>query len=211
MSDDFFGRSEPPARQSEPRYRMPPWFGPPEGELAGVVPVELLLARTDEVAVGLSGVRAFSTGFAFGIVTLGAPGLDEQLDPFEFGPPHGRRDGGGLRYGVEFADGRRATSVGWEPPPRHGVPAQPVMHSGGGGGGGGSWHQDVWVWPLPPAGTLAFVLDWPAAGIALTRHELDAGPILEASERAVTVFDHSALPPWPDPGEGDGPEWVDIR
>ena len=33
--DDFFGPPEPhePPR-SEPRYRTPPWFGPPEGELA---------------------------------------------------------------------------------------------------------------------------------------------------------------------------------
>lgn len=212
MSDDFFGPPEPPASPSrEPRYRTPPWFGPPEGELPGVVAVELLLARTDRVAVALSGLRAFSTGFSFGIATIGAPDLGEELDPFLFGAPHGRPAAGdGLRYGVEFADGRRATSQSWKPPSRE-EPPQPVMHSGGGGGGGGNWHQDVWVWPLPPAGGMAFVLDWEAAGIPLTRHEIDAGLILEASKRAVTLFDYSVLPPWPDAGSGDGPEWVDIR
>src|SRR5690242_504966 len=97
--EDFFasaGPSEPP--RPEPRYRTPPWFGPPQGELAGVVPLELLLARSDTVAVAITGVRAFSTGFAFDLVTLSAPDFAGELDPFEFGHPHSRSDAGnGLR------------------------------------------------------------------------------------------------------------------
>ncbi len=205
---DFFGPSEPRRRQPGPRYRRPDWAGPPEGELPGVVAVELLLARTDRVAVALSGLRAYSTGFTFGVVTFGAPVLEGELDPFEFGPPHGRTGEDGIRYGIEFADGRRATSVGWSPPSPS-EPRQPVLVAHGGGGGGGDWHQDVWAWQLPPAGPLAFVLDWKAVGIPLTRHEIDAGLILEASERALTVFDYGVLPPWPD--DEDGPEVVEIR
>jgi hypothetical protein len=62
------------------------------------------------------------------------------------------------------------------------------MHPGGGGGGGASWHQTNWVWPLPPPGPLAFVCEWPAAGIALTRTEIDAQLVLEAAERAQVIF-----------------------
>jgi hypothetical protein len=64
----------------------------------------------------------------------------------------------------------------------------PVLHSGGGGGGGGGWHQDEWVWPLPPPGPVSFVCEWPAAGISLTRSEIDAQTILDAAARARTLF-----------------------
>jgi hypothetical protein len=46
------------------------------------------------------------------------------------------------------------------------------------------------VWPLPPAGPLAFVCEWPGRGIAESRMEPDARLILEAAGRAVTL--------WPD-------------
>src|SRR4051794_6574451 len=58
-----------------------------------------------------------------------------------------------LRFGVDFADGGRATSLDIlarrertdEPP------AGPVLWRLG-GGGGGLWSHDIWVWPLPPPG-----------------------------------------------------------
>lgn len=213
MSDDFFDPPQPREPQRpEQRYRQPDWAGPPQGELGGVVPVELLIARTESVAVAVLGVRGFSSGFSFELVTLGAPDIEDELDPFDFGPPH-RRRGEGLRFGVEFSDGRRATNLGWGPPPARGdgAPPEPVMHSGGGGGGGASWSQETWVWPLPPPGPLTFAVDWKAAGIPLTKREIDAEVVLEASRRAVMLFDYSVLPPWPDPEEGDEPEWVGIR
>ena len=87
--------------------------------------------------------------------------------------------------------GARATNTGGFPqrPPDFEIPPQgPVMHSGGGGGGDRHWHQSQWVWPLPPRGPRAFVCQWPAAGIPLTRHELDAQLILDAAARAQAVF-----------------------
>jgi hypothetical protein len=58
----------------------------------------------------------------------------------------------------------------------------------GGGGGGGRWHQDFWLWPLPPAGTVAFVCEWHPAGIALSRAEIDAQPLLDAAARSTALF-----------------------
>jgi hypothetical protein len=47
------------------------------------------------------------------------------------------------------------------------------------------------VWPLPPPGPLVFACEWPAAGMALTRHEIDAQPILDAAGRTqVIVREH---------------------
>ena len=184
---------------------MPPWLGPPQGELPGVVPFELVLARTERVAVCLAALRAYTTGFVIDLLTLTAED-DEELDPGLF--PHHRRGGttDALRFGLEFSDGRRATNLG---PPLGGPPASPegpVLHPRGGGGGGGRWHQEQWVWPLPPPGPLAFVCEWPAVGIEVTRTEVDAQAILDASRRAQVIFDQSHLP---EPPDGGG--WTEIR
>jgi hypothetical protein len=50
--------------------------------------------------------------------------------------------------------------------------------------------MDLWVWPLPPAGPLAFVCEWPARQVGESRVELDARSVRQAAERAVTL--------WPD-------------
>jgi hypothetical protein len=52
----------------------------------------------------------------------------------------------------------------------------------------GNW----WVTPLPPPGRLEFVCEWPAAGIALTRVEVDADPIREAATRVTTLWEGDA-------------------
>jgi hypothetical protein len=49
---------------------------------------------------------------------------------------------------------------------------------------------------------LALVCEWPAAGIPLTRHEIDARLILDAAARAEVIFSDEHLPEWPDE---DGP------
>lgn len=92
-----------------------------------------------------------------------------------------------LRFGIEFADGRRVTNVG-APGRGPGEPEGPVLWGMGGGGGGGRWHQDFWVWPLPPPGPLGFVCEWPAAGIPLTRVDVDAQLVTDAAARAREMF-----------------------
>jgi hypothetical protein len=74
----------------------------------------------------------------------------------------------------------KATNIGGR---GHGLgePTDPVLDGMGGGGGGGRWRQDSWVWPLPPSGPVGFVCEWPAAGIPLGRHEIDAQVLLDAA------------------------------
>jgi len=196
MMSEFFEPPPPAPPEPEPPP-TPPWFSAPRGMLPGVIPAELLLARTDEVAVCVTRLAAYTTGFEFEIRTLAAPGRrDLDLDPMLFGPHRHRlrRPGSAeampdqmLRFGVQFADGRKATNTGGfhhgeDPPPG------PVMHEGGGGGGGGDWRQSEWVWPLPPPGPVAFVCEWPAARIPLSRAEIDAQIILDAAARARPIF-----------------------
>ncbi len=211
--NEFFEPPPPLPADTEPRYRMPPWFGPPSGTLPGVVAIERVLARTEKVAVSVTGLAAYPSGFEVDIVTMSADERDG-LDPFLFERPHHRigRDAQNttippemLRLGVQFADGSKATNTGGFQPHEPGAPpAGPLMTPRGGGGGGGNWQQSLWVWPLPPPGPLVLVCEWPAAGVPLTRSEVDAQLILDAAARAQVVFsdEHLPLPGDEDPGSG---------
>jgi hypothetical protein len=193
MSDFFEPPPAPPASADE-CFRRPPWVGPPEGTLPGVVALELVLARNETAAVCVTRLAGYPAGFEFELITMMAPRQNElELDPMLF-RPHRRRARRGegldpelLRIGVQFADGAKATNTGGFHAGQD-PPDAPVMHPGGGGGGGGRWRQEMWVWPLPPPGPVAFVCEWPAAGIPLSRAELDAQVILDAAGRAQVIF-----------------------
>lgn len=161
--------------------------------------LEFVLVRTEDVAVAVTRLLAYPTGFEFEVLALAAPGSEavEQMEPMLFGPGrHRAMRGPGLppdvlRIGVQFADGAKATNLGGFPRPHPTAgaePAGPVMNHRGGGGGGGHWRQGLWVWPLPPPGPLAFVCEWPVFNVPLTRHEVDAELILDAADRAQAIF-----------------------
>lgn len=203
---EFF-EPPPPLEEPERLERRPPWWHAPSGTLPGVVALELVLARTERVVVCVARLGAYPTGFELDLVTM-ARGESDDLDPFLFGPGlRGRsrrrelQTAAGippekLRFGVEFADGTKATNTSRRlgPPPKEPPPPGPVLNPGGGsGGGGGNFRQSIWIWPLPPAGKLAFVCEWPAADIPLTRHEIDAQPILDAASRAQQFFTDEEL------------------
>ncbi len=217
--DDFFATPPRPPRHHEPqpRYQTPGWLGPPSGVLPGVVEMEVVLARTDVVAICLSGVLAYPTGIAFQLVTMGGPGSEDlDLDPHAFHRRMVRRAQGEseiapdvLRFGIELPDGRRVTNVADDPFSQMAEasrdedddtgfePKGPVLAERGGGGGGADWQQDMWLWPLPEPGTITLACEWPAAGIPVTRREVDAAPILAAAQRAQVIFE------FPDPPDDD--------
>jgi hypothetical protein len=199
---DFF--EPPPPREPEPIPEQPPWLGPPENEVGVPVPLRLLLARTDDVAVALLDVSAFSTGLQFRMeVRLRAH--DELIDPFGMRLRHTRRGGAAelpddvLRFGFELADGSRVTNLG-DFPAFEGERTAPVLIQRGGGGGGRAWSFGYWLWPLPPPGPLTAVVEWPSRRIEVTRVELDAGPILTAAAESA--------PFWPDGGARSGGGWT---
>jgi len=209
---EFF--EPPPAPEPEPEQKpRPPWMGPPEGTLAGVVALELVLARSEKAAVCVTRLSAYPTGFGLELMTIAA---EEELDPCLFGGPRMRglrpiRASSGeippemLRFGIQFADGSKATNTERPFPPSSRddpEPERPLIFPGGGGGGGGSWRQEMWVWPLPPPGPIAFVCEWPVAGIPLTRHEIDAQLILDAAQRAQVVFPEDDMPSFRDGRSG---------
>lgn len=195
---DFFEFPEP---EPEPERRQiraqPPWISAPRGVVPGTVPLDLVLARNDRAAVAVTHLGAYPTGFRFDLTVLAADEEDDELDPMIMGPmrrPGMRRRVEArdemLRFGIQFADGAKATNVAGRPDWQSDEPpAGPVLRTGGGGGGGGEWTQHMWVWPLPPAGPLAFVCEWPAAGLELTRVEVEAQLFIDAASRAHQLFE----------------------
>ncbi len=188
---DFF--EPPPCPEPDVETVHEDWMGPPPDVVPAVAPVERVLARTEGVAVFVSGCFAYPAGFEFRL-SIVMRGRWRELDPFDFG---GRPRSGKageippeqLRVGLQFADGSKATNTGgdfgWV---AEGEPSSPTLIGLAGSGGEGEWHQGYWVWPLPPPGPMAFVCEWPAAEIPLTRSELDAAPIIAAASRAQRVF-----------------------
>ncbi|MCW2976062.1 MAG: hypothetical protein JWM06_1343 [Actinomycetia bacterium] len=185
----------PPPREPLVVRREPEWLGPPDNVLPYPFPLSLILAREARVAVQLHSGRAYRNGFEFALTLrrreerLGIGG-----NPFQAW--HDVQDTGvipeeALRLGVEFSDGAKATVFdGYRFFATEERPTGPVLIQRGGSGGMRTWELGFWVWPLPPAGTLAFVAEWPSEQVALTRVEIDANLIREAAAKAEEL--------WPD-------------
>jgi hypothetical protein len=156
--------SEPPELPQEPPevvYRRPAWVEPPADLVPGIVPVELILARTPQRAIGLSGIRAYPTGFGctlhlrlredipgeqsnFGVFTMFGDGVD----------PAGEFADYYLRFGVGFADGRKATNLNQRHDFDEGpAPDPPTLWLVRWEGYDRlAWEVDVWVYGLPRRG-----------------------------------------------------------
>jgi hypothetical protein len=149
----------------------------------------------------------YPTGLVFTVQVHVAPEANDALrDALMHLHGSGRRapgaDDDGWRFGVRFADGRKATTFGRHLADLHTRPESPVLLPRGGGAGSTEAHQELWLWPLPPPGPLTFACAWPALELPETLHELDAGPIRAAADRAVTLWPETPTTPpagggWP--------------
>jgi hypothetical protein len=186
---------EPP--EPAPELDRPAWTGPPSNELGVSVPLRVLLARTDIVAIALDSVVAYSAGVEFrlaGRIRARTDQSEDHIGQRLFGRPRvGPRQ---LLVGVQFADGRRTSSAN----PFFGdeTPDGPVLMHQGGRSSHRAFDFGLWLWPLPPPGPLVFVCRWQEQGIEETRFEVDAGAILAAAS--------GSEPLWPE--DDDGPHGV---
>jgi hypothetical protein len=176
-------------------------MSPPENEFPAGVGLTMLLGRSDDAAVGITQVEAFSTGFRFTLaVRLRQPRA--QLAPgglFMLIGPHvppgveiPLEDR--LLLGIEYPDGRRVSTL--DDSRMSGPGATPdgeelVLVQQGGGGGDQSVDQTYWVAPLPPAGPVTVVLSWAGFGMPESRTVLDGGVIRSAAAGSQVL--------WPQP------------
>lgn len=114
-----------------------------------------------------------------------------------------------LLLGIEYPDGRRASTLDAVPLQGPGAVAdeQLMLVQQGGGGGDLTVDQTFWVVPLPPEGPVAFVVAWPGFGIAESRTILDGALIRAAASRSLTLWPwqrvaESPQPPPPRPASG---------
>ncbi len=198
---DFFQPPPSGAVEQAEGGDAPPWTGRPHGAPPGEVLSDLLLSRAERVTLSIAYLDAYPDGFELKIAastTVAWNKLSREGD--EHGPdPFGRHwamEGERsdvlppelLRVGVQFADGRRATNIGGHDRPVKGPIMWPLTGGARGGGPETSVHQRYWISPLPPAGPVSVVCEWPAVGLALVRHEIDASLILAAAGRARAIF-----------------------
>jgi hypothetical protein len=200
---DFFKIPEPePASGAEVdplrETRPGPWVG-------GVVPLELVVARSDRAAVVLTRIAAYPEGFSLAVHSY----LHRSVRPRSRHPlnlmmmGHPMCPGGEpvaeemLRIGLAWPDGGRATNLdGWgrRPDPDAEEPDHGLEVSGG-GGSESEFQTDCWAWPVPTAGELLVVVEWPAFGIGETRTAIDASLIADAAGRARPVWPEDAGKP----------------
>jgi hypothetical protein len=188
-----FFEAPPPTPEPEPHVRTP-WDGPPNNVLGIVVPVNVVLAQSALAAVTLGSITAYPDGFEFDyLIRSTAEELGQSLPEHL----HRRQVGTDLpdelfRFGVEFADGTRVTTLESRLPFGGTDTGGAAMVPRGGGGSFQWWEGNWWVTPLPPPGRLAFVCEWPAAAIVLTRAEIDAGLILDAASQTIRLWEDDA-------------------
>ena len=173
----------------------PTRLGPPTDQVPGVVPVEVVLGRSSDVAVLLTGMRAFPDGVA---MVLGVrlrqrvAGVDVEAwdDMFDHGHPEpgdSRWQEARLRWGFTFADGAGVSNL-------EAHPGGISLHGGGGSGSDQGCDRDYWLSPLPPAGPIQVFSEWPRAGLPLAVSIIDALPILEAAARSRALWPEPASP-----------------
>lgn len=190
----FFEPPPPPPTPPAPS-RRPNWMRP-EHILGEPVPINFLLARSSTAAVKVQHLTAFPAGFEFQVV-IHMRSTGEVWDPMHGlqgfrgrpGARYGELSDEHLRFGIQFADGSKATNLG---PPMIGPTDEkskgPMLQPSGGSAGGSVAQTTFWVWPLPPSGPLTFVCEWPKYGIPLTRHPVNADLIREAAQRAIELW-----------------------
>jgi hypothetical protein len=180
-----------PAPEPERMHSHQPWE-PPEAEIPGIVQIDtLLLARTDQVAVAVTGLSAYSTGIEIFMTARIRPSASHPEQHLPGGPRDLAASRRSFRFGLQFADGSKVAGRPGHRPDHDAEPAGPVLYPFAGGGGPHSFVSRWWTWPLPPAGPLEFVCEWPAFDIGESRARTDAELILDAARHSIQLWPES--------------------
>jgi hypothetical protein len=185
-------RKSPPPRPALQRRVPRPW-DPPETEFPAIVPISTLqFDRSDQTAIAITGIWAYSNGFEIFLTRLirpDAPGFDQDPVP---GAPRGLlAERQSFQISLQLSDGRTVTSGR---PHGDDEPTGPILRSRGGGGTSHYLLMRWWAWPLPPSGPLEFICQ---LGTGETRAGIDAQLILDAAQHTVRL--------WPGNEADDGP------
>lgn len=165
-------------------------MSPPDNEVPVGLPAGLVLGRADGVAVALTRILVHTGGVHLEVSVRLRAALRE---------PHGlhgllghgfdARSEDRLLLGVQFADGRRASTLDDDPWRPFDDPGDgPRLVATAGQSDGRTAEQGYWLWPVPPAGPLTLVCAWPAMGVPETVTTLDGGAVAEAARRVEVLW-----------------------
>lgn len=185
-------------------HREPARCEKPTNEIPVAVPLVLVLAHTDDVAVFVSAAHIFGAGLSFQLTTLTRMPSDALRDRWR------TRDKtrGGLLFGVELSDGRRASTDGSGRHPGRGTDAITLTPHGG-GGDDTRIEQDYYLFlsPVPGEGSMTFYLVWLDLGLeqssvttSTTGWAEEAGRVAELWPPQMPTQLEPFEPPQPPPG-----------
>jgi hypothetical protein len=190
------GGAEPPTPEQVQQWHRR--MSPPENEFPAGVGLTVLLGRTNDAAVGITQIEAFSTGFQFTLAVRLRQARPELLHGGLFMLVSSRVHPGieipledRLLLGLEYPDGHRASTLQdmrMLGPSAVAEGQDLVLAQQHGGGGEQSVDQTYWVSPLPPEGPVTFVLAWPAFGMPESRVLLDGAAIRTAADRSQVLW-----------------------
>lgn len=189
LFDDDPGRpSRSDAGWEQHRQHRTGQSGPPRDEVGVLALASFVLARTDEVAVAVRGVTAYSDGLVLSVVVLFAD--EQKTEDLAWSMEEFSRSPGRFRLGCAFADGRRAATGKSDSPDvetrgdvtPHLVLLYSTSHPL-------SWTADYWLHPLPPEGSLVLGCRWPDRRIPETLAQLEAEPLLTAAHGSRAVWE----------------------
>lgn len=159
----------------------PAWFD--REDVGEVVPVVVILGRTDTMVAAISGMVAYKQGFLFDLVTK-IRNLDASLSAFPT-QPGATQSTEGFRIELQFPDGTKVSS---SEAMAHTTPASGVgLILLNGNGGAGRWDMRWLVSGVPGPGDIHFSTEWRQVGMSFQR-SIDAAPIVEASERSALLW-----------------------
>lgn len=184
-------------------YVAPPWAAAPIGWLPSRIGASVLLARTSDVAVMITGLAVYASGLQIDVQWLLRSQHQNRRD---WAHLMDRFDGGrwgrgetdltrSIRFGVVLADGTKVVTD-----PGHAFHSDPDQAPQGpvltlaehGGSGDDSFYTTtahLWLWPLPEDGRLEVVLSWPEFGITEARHAFDDLSLDVAAHKAQQLWD----------------------
>ena len=159
-------------------------WDPPEGQFPGTVGLQsVVMARTKQVAVALTGLSGFTTGFEF---TIGAEWSSEMARRSDDQISLSRS----IHFGLIFDDGRKgATFSRSADNVRRDITSKDIVVRPTSIGGGRLHRRwTYWAWPLPSSGAVTFVCEWPFYDIPESSITIASSSIIEAAAKSVLAF-----------------------
>ena len=157
----------------------------PDNEVPGSVALDATLASSSDLAVFVSGMRAFRNGVEFAVEVRAR---NSATDPDRVNLGDGvlgeERGDDRLLLGVEFADGRWCTNVGGYDFDADDTADRLQLWADEGSADARTAYESYFLSPLPPPGDLRIVCGWPRRSLPETVTTVPAETILEGSRRA---------------------------